>query len=203
MKIGVVDYDAGNLTSVITALEYLNVDYISSKIPEELERADKIIFPGVGEADQAMNSLKRYNLDEFLRQYTMKGNCLLGICLGYQILLTHSEESNTDCLGLIPGKVRKLPDSINLKIPHMGWNTVEVLKKNVMFNGIPDNCSFYFVHSYYADLLDTDYALTATEYGIRFSSGIINSNIAAFQFHPEKSGKYGLKLLDNFIYRFG
>ena len=203
MKIGVVDYDAGNLTSVITALEHLNADYICSKIPEELERADKIIFPGVGEADQAMNSLKRYNLDEFLKDYSKKGNCLLGICLGYQILLAHSEESNTDCLGLVPGKVKRFPDTIDLKIPHMGWNTIEVLRENVLFTDIPADCSFYFVHSYFADLINTEYALTATDYGIHFSSGIINSNIAAFQFHPEKSGRFGLKLLENFINRFG
>jgi imidazole glycerol-phosphate synthase subunit HisH len=203
MKIGILDYEAGNLKSVETALACLGADYFSDNDPDKLMKADKIIFPGVGEADQAMRTLKKYKLDSFLHDFTRKGNPILGICLGYQILLDHSEESDTECVGLIPGKVVRFPENLKLKVPHMGWNTVEFLKNPVLFRDIPEQTSFYFVHSYFADLIGTDYALTATEYGIRFSSGIISGNIAAFQFHPEKSGKFGLMLLDNFINRFG
>jgi imidazole glycerol-phosphate synthase subunit HisH len=203
MKIGILDYEAGNLKSVETALSFLNADFFSSNDPEQLGKADKIIFPGVGEADQAMGTLKKYGLDTFLHDFSKKGRPVLGICLGYQILLDHSQESDTTCLGLVPGNVIRFPANLKLKVPHMGWNTAEFLKDSVLFEGIPEQASFYFVHSYFADLIDTDYAFTATEYGIRFSSGIINDNIVAFQFHPEKSGKYGLKLLDNFINRFG
>lgn len=203
MKIGVVNYEAGNLKSVETALSYLGADFFSASSIEELRKADKIIFPGVGEAGQAMKTVKKYGLDQFLKEFAAKGNPVLGICLGYQILLSHSEERDTDCIDLIPGKTIRFPANTTLKIPQIGWNTIEILKECVLLKDVPEDSSFYFDHSYFADLINTDYALTASEYGIRFSSGIIKDNIAAFQFHPEKSGKIGLRLLANFLHRFG
>lgn len=202
MKIGVIDYDAGNLKSVETALAYLNADFLVSSDPEKLKSADKIIFPGVGEADQAMTSLTEKGLDHFLKEYSASGKAVLGICLGSQIILSHSEESDTNCLNIVSGEVKRFPKSINLKIPHMGWNTVSPIRNSVLFEKIPDNTSFYFVHSYYTDINDSSAVLAESEYGIKFTCGITSGNIAAFQFHPEKSGKYGLQLLDNFISRF-
>ena len=203
MTIGVIDYDAGNLRSVETALEYLKADFIVGSKPEELKNADKIIFPGVGHARQAMENLKSRGLDEFIKDFVKAGNPLLGICVGSQIILEHSEEGDTPCLGLVPGIVRKFQFSNGLKIPHMGWNTISIIGDSVLLKGVPSGTSFYFVHSYYPDLLDTPFVLAAAEYGCEFSCGMVKDNLAAFQFHPEKSAGYGLRILDNFISKFG
>ena len=199
MRIGIVDYDAGNLKSVETALDYLGADYFFSSKPDNLMNSDKLIFPGVGEANSSMKVLKKSGLDIFLKEYFKSGKPIFGICLGCQIVLDSSEESDTDCLGLVKGTSREFSHDMGLKIPHMGWNQVEQQGKHYIFKDIPDYTSFYFVHSYYPDLKYPDYVISSTEYGIPFTSGFSVDNLISVQFHPEKSGPYGLKVLDNFI----
>ncbi len=199
MKVGVVDYSAGNLRSVELALEHLSVNYVVSGDPGVLENMDRLVFPGVGEARSAMDVLKSLALDELILNFVRSGKPLLGICLGCQILMSASEERDTVCLDVFPGKVRRFPNRRGLKVPHMGWNQVYHRNRHPLFEGIPDGASFYFVHSYYVDPDNPDIEITDTEYGERFTSGLARDNVVAFQFHPEKSGKYGLKLLSNFF----
>ncbi|MCK5153628.1 MAG: imidazole glycerol phosphate synthase subunit HisH [Spirochaetales bacterium] len=199
MKIGIIDYDAGNLKSVETALNFLGADYFVSSDPHKLIKSDKLIFPGVGEASSSMGILQSGSLDHLIKEYFKKGNPILGICLGCQIVLDSSEERNTKCLGLIPGVSREFSHEMGLKVPHMGWNQVGQLSKHYIFNDIPDNSSFYFVHSYYPEPEHHDASIASTNYGISFSSAFSVDNLVAVQFHPEKSGPYGLKMLDNFI----
>ena len=199
MKIGIVDYDAGNLKSVETALNYLGADYFVSSNPDKLIKSDKLIFPGVGEASSSMKVLKKRGLDSLLKDYFKSGNPLFGICLGCQIVLDSSEESNTTCLGLASGISREFSHDMGLKIPHMGWNQVKQQGKHYIFKDVPDSTSFYFVHSYYPELKYPEYGIASTEYGIIFTSGFSVENLVSVQFHPEKSGPYGLKVLDNFV----
>lgn len=199
MKVGIIDYDAGNLKSVETALNFLGAEYIVSSDPHKLLKSDKLIFPGVGEAYSSMETLKSRSLDSLLKEFYKKGNPILGICLGCQIVLDSSEERNTNCLGLVPGVSKEFSHKMGLKIPHMGWNQVRQSANHYIFDGIPDNKSFYFVHSYYPEPLNSDATIAHTDYGISFSSAFSVENLVAVQFHPEKSGPYGLKMLDNFI----
>lgn len=202
-RVGVVDYDAGNLKSVETALEYLGADYEISKDPETLARTDKLIFPGVGEAGAAMDRLRHYGLDDFLREFFRMGKYILGICLGAQIVLSKSEETDTGCLDLIPGTALKFSGEGGLKVPHMGWNTVHVTGESLLFKGIPEDSSFYFVHSYYPSPDDPERVIARTDYGLQFCSAICRDNLYAVQFHPEKSGRWGLQLLHNYIADIG
>ncbi len=199
MKIGVVDYEAGNLKSVETALRFLGADFIVSDDPEVLSGCGKLIFPGVGEASSAMGVLKKKKLDTFLREQHSEGLPILGICLGCQIVLDSSDENSTECLGLVPGKSVRFVRREGLKVPHMGWNQVKVVKSHYLFEDIPDNSSFYFVHSYYPFVRDKENIVGLTGYGIEFTSVFSNGSLSAVQFHPEKSGEAGLKLLKNFI----
>jgi glutamine amidotransferase len=194
----VIDYDAGNLKSVETALKYLRQDFKVSGHPEEVIKGERLIFPGVGDAGAAMNTLRKSGLKDAICHFFKTGRPVLGICLGAQIILTESEEHKTECLNLISGSARLFPGNMGLKVPHMGWNQVNYEKKHVIFNSIPDGSSYYFVHSYYPDPDDPHAILGRTEYGINFSSIITKDNLMAVQFHPEKSGEVGLKLLENF-----
>jgi len=196
---GVVDYQAGNLRSVETALRHLGADFIVSGSPEVLMQAEKLIFPGVGEARASMDVLRSTGLGDLILEFAASGKLLLGICIGAQILLQRSEEGDTECLGAIKGTVRRFPSDSGLKVPHMGWNQVTPLIKHPLFNGIPDETSFYFVHSYYPEVKESGNALCKTDYGITFTSGIYKENVMAVQFHPEKSGEPGLRLLNNFL----
>ena len=196
--IGIVDYDAGNLTSVETALKEIDAEYRIGRYPEDLQGVDKLIFPGVGEASSAMSTLKQRGLDTFIKNFASSGKPLLAICIGYQILLDSSEEGDAECLGIIPGKVKLFPDNEGFKVPHMGWNQIRVTREHPLFNGIPEGASFYFVHSYYTSPAETENILTYTDYGITFASAASMGNITATQFHPEKSGPYGLRILENF-----
>ncbi len=198
MKIGIVDYNAGNLTSVTSALNYIGADYIVSSDHEQLMKCEKLIFPGVGEANWAMEQLNKRGLETTLNEFKNSGKPILGICLGSQIILDYSEESNTQCLGLVPGKAKLFPKDMGLKIPHIGWNTVEHSGEGI-FKGIPKDASFYFVHSYYVKPKDRECVIGLTNYGIDFCSAVKHKNITAFQFHPEKSGEVGLQLLRNFV----
>lgn len=199
MKIGIVDYDAGNLKSVETALRFLKADYFISSDPDTLKTSDKLIFPGVGEAGSSMGVLKERGLDTFLKEFYKSGNPLFGICIGCQIVLDFSEENNTECLGLLPGIAREFSHEMGLKIPHMGWNQVEFSNTHYIFKDVPDNSSFYFVHSYYPEVEHYGTSIAKTNYGITFSSAFSVDNLIAVQFHPEKSGPHGLKVLDNFV----
>lgn len=199
MKIGIVDYDAGNLKSVETALKYLGADYFVSSNPDILLKSDKLIFPGVGEASSSMKVLKERGLDNLLINYFKSGNPLFGICLGCQIVLDSSEENNAVCLGLVPGVSREFSHKMGLKIPHMGWNQVIQQGQHYIFKNVPDFTSFYFVHSYYPELKYPETGIATTDYGITFTSGFSIDNLVSVQFHPEKSGPHGLRILDNFI----
>lgn len=191
--IGIIDYKAGNIASVSNALHRIGVKHFISYFPEELDTADAIIFPGVGHASSAMNALKVHNTDEWIIN-TRKP--VLGICLGMQLLFNHSEEGNTDMLNVIPGTLKLFPNSIG-KVPHMGWNEVKTIKSHPIMTGIDQNSQFYFVHSFYAPFL-TSFTVSTSNYGFDFSSVVSRDNFVGTQFHPEKSGHIGERLLYNF-----
>jgi len=198
-RIAVVDYGAGNLQSVATALQYLGANFFITSLPLELAQAEKLIFPGVGEAASAMQNLKENGLDEGISNFFKSGRLILGICLGSQIVLDSSEESSTLCLGLISGRVRRFIAKPGFKVPHMGWNTVKFIQHHPIFRDIPDNSSFYFVHSYYPEPEDQANVMAVCDYISPFPCAVGKDNLMAVQFHPEKSGRYGLRLLKNFI----
>jgi glutamine amidotransferase len=195
----VVDYGAGNLKSVENGLRYLGARYLVTSRPEDLAGAEGLIFPGVGEAAASMSELKRTGLDRALCDYLKSGRKILGICIGCQVIFEKSEERNTECLGILKGSVRRFSGASGLKVPHMGWNTVHFTRTHPVFNGIPQDSSFYFVHSYYPEPADPGIIAGETEYGMRFASCIARGNLVAFQFHLEKSGALGMKLLANFL----
>lgn len=191
--IGIIDYDAGNIQSVINALDDYDIDYILSYKTEELEKCSKIILPGVGEANYAMNKLKEKNLIEFIKNYK---NPFIGICLGMQLLCEYSEERETECLGIIPTSVVKF-HSENVIVPQMGWNDVKQLSEDKLFANIPDETSFYFANSYYVP--KNQYTVASCDYEKEISAIVKKDNFYGMQFHPEKSGKFGIKILENFI----
>ncbi len=202
--IAIIDYKAGNLTSVKRALDYLEQDSVVTGDYSTILSAERIIFPGVGAAGTAIEDLRKSSLDRALTESFQRGIPILGICLGTQIIMEKSDENNTKCLGLVKGEVIKFPDDMDdgngnrLKIPHMGWNSLKLKKPHPLFEGIDSESEFYFVHSYYPAPQSTDNILSETFYGLNFPSAILCDNLAATQFHPEKSGKPGLRLLKNF-----
>lgn len=201
--IGIVDYRAGNLTSVARALESLGEKCVVTADAKVLDGAERIIFPGVGAAAAAMANLRQTGLDEQLRRWVAEGKPVLGICLGTQVIFGHSEEGDVPCLGIVPGVVRRFPADLaaegkRLKIPHMGWNGVTFRPGHPVFAGISAQAAFYFVHSYYPDPADRAWVAGETDYGIRFCAAVAKANLVAVQFHPEKSGRPGLTLLANF-----
>ena len=199
--IAIVDYKAGNLTSVRLAFDAIAIEAVPTADPAVLARADRIVFPGVGAAASAMANLRATGLIDTLRARIAAGVPFLGICLGTQILLDRSEEDGgVDALGVLPGTVRKFtPSDPACKIPHMGWNQVRAARLHPLLEGVPDGSDFYFVHSYYPDPADRGDVIGTTDYaGIVFASMIGRGNVAATQFHVEKSGKTGLHVLRNF-----
>ena len=195
----IIDYQAGNLTSVVRSFRALGVEGRVTQDPAQVAAASRVVFPGVGAAGKAMATLKEMGLDRALQESFRKGTPILGICLGAQIILEYSEENDTPCLGLLPGRTRSLPRQEGLKIPHMGWNRVRFLKPHPVFQGLPEEAEYYFVHSYYPDPAEAAMVLGVTEHGIRFPSALGWRNLVATQFHPEKSGRFGLKILENFL----
>ena len=197
----IVDYRAGNLTSVKLAFEALGVEAVTTSDPETILKASRIVFPGVGAAGSAMENLRKAELIDVLRSRIAEGVPFLGICLGTQILFDRSEEDGgVETLGILPGVVRKfLPSDKRTKIPHMGWNQAHIVSPHPLLEGVPDKSDFYFVHSYYpAPGLKSD-VICATSYaGVLFASMVGRGNVAATQFHVEKSGKTGLQILKNF-----
>ncbi len=195
--IAVIDYGAGNLKNVAKALDFLGFPSIVTADAEVIKGADKLILPGVGSFGDAMRSLSAAGLDVSIREAVSAGKPLLGICHGVQILFDESEESPGDKgLSLLPGKIRRLPQVDNLKIPHMGWNDLTYCK-GALFEGL-SNPYVYFVHSYYLDAADKADVAAKTRYGIDIEVAVEHENIFATQFHPEKSGAEGLKILSNF-----
>lgn len=202
--IGIVDYNAGNITSVQRALNSLGIKNILSKNPEELKNCEKLIFPGVGDAAYAMQQLKETGFDNFLKEWNKAGKPVLGICLGSQIIFDLSEEGDTNCLGLVKGKIRyfyniepSLKDK-GLKVPHMGWNNLTRYGDCPILKDVPENADFYFVHSYVICPEDKSVVKATADYGIPVPAVIQQGNLFACQFHPEKSGAPGLKILENF-----
>jgi len=202
MSIIIVDYGAGNLTSVCNALSYLSIKSEISCEPAEIEKAEKIIFPGVGAAKNSMETLNRTGIGEAIKNSVKKGTPVLGICIGCQIILESSEEDGgVQCLGLLKGSAVKFKTEPNLKIPHIGWNQVHFTEEHPIFKGIPDNSNFYFVHSYYPSMGKEPFPFTygTSTYGSQTFPCIIGKdNLIATQFHLEKSGEIGLKVLGNF-----
>lgn len=198
--IAIIDYGSGNLKSVLNAFRHLKQDVAVCDRPETLEKADKIVLPGVGSSKDAMEGLKERGLIEPLMGGIKKGKPFLGICLGLQMLFSRSEESGgCDCLGLIKGEVKLFPGGKGLKVPQIGWNTVRIRTKDCpLFAGIKDESYFYFVHSYYCDNRESGLTSGETEYGLVYASALWKKNIYAVQFHPERSQKNGIKILENF-----
>jgi glutamine amidotransferase len=197
-----IDYGAGNLTSVKLAFEALNIEPRITDDAETILAADRVVFPGVGAAGAAMDNLRRSGLDTVIREVAGRGVPFLGICLGTQIIFEHSEEDGgVDCLGLIPGNVRMFhPESPYDKVPQMGWNSVSWLRPHPVFQGLDNNSEFYFVHSYYPEPSDPSCIVGQTTYAeTTFAAAVTVNNIVATQFHPEKSGKLGLHILRNFL----
>jgi len=200
--IAIIDYNAGNITSVARALQNIGQDFMVTDDTVKLDAASHVIFPGVGAAGEAMAYLRNKKLDIWLKDYLKTGRPLMGICLGTQIILDYSEENNTPCIGLIAGSTRRFPETlmshVRLKIPQMGWNSVKMLRSHPVFENIPSEAEFYFVHSYYPSPTDREVVLGTTDYGINFCSVLAKNNLVAMQFHPEKSGRPGLQILKNF-----
>lgn len=197
----IVDYGMGNLRSVQKAFERIKVHASIANNPKAVLKADKIILPGVGHFSQGMKNLTDFGFVDALREAVIeKKKCILGICLGMQLLTEHSEEGHVNGFGFIKGYVRKFPKPQNgLKIPHMGWNSLMTRKESPITNDLMPEDFVYFVHSYYADCTNRDDVLFQTEYSIVFDSAFQHENILGFQFHPEKSHRVGLKLLSNFV----
>ena len=201
--LSILDYKAGNQTSVRRALESLMIPCRITNDPDELLASEGVIFPGVGAAGQAMRVLKNASLDRVLGQIVSNQIPLLGICLGCQILLQHSEENDTELLGLLEGQCLRFPNDLTQEdgsrapVPHMGWNTLSYVNESVLFADIPKDASFYFVHSYYTKP-PREYVIAETTYGISFCSAYGRDGLWGVQFHPEKSGRPGLQILRNF-----
>lgn len=196
----IVDYDAGNLKSVQRACHKVGINAEITADPETLIKSDKVIFPGVGSAVSAVDTLRSRGMDEALKDFYQSGKPLLGICLGLQIALEHTEEGDKDCLGLVTGACQRFEFSKrSIKVPHIGWNEVDVRQSHPMLKNIQSGDEFYFVHSYYAHLENSSEIFGITQYGdIEFPSIVGKDNFFATQFHLEKSGEIGLKLLAEF-----
>lgn len=200
MRTVVVDYDAGNLRSVETALAHIDAEFEITADPAAVASADRIVFPGVGDGAHAMRILAERGLDTVMKTRFAEGVPILGICVGCQIVLDATEERGAACLGLVPGTARRFPPASG-KVPHMGWNQVRYTDDHWLFAGIAQESSFYFVHSYYpAPSAESD-AIAWTDYGFTFAAAIERGSLVATQFHPEKSGEVGLQVLRNFLGR--
>jgi glutamine amidotransferase len=202
MSIAVINYGAGNLPNVVRALRHVGADLTVTDDPAVVREAPAVVLPGVGATADTMRSLRELGIAQVLPEVVASGRPFLGICVGMQVLLSTSEEfGEHSCLDIVSGTVRRLPEAAG-KIPQIGWNQVAyapAFAAHPLFAAIPDNSDFYFVHSFYCDLADPALAAARTDYGLAFPSVLIRDNVAAVQFHPEKSGRRGLQLLKNFV----
>lgn len=198
--IGIIDYDAGNLRSVSKALEALGETPVITRDRKLLLKADKVILPGVGSFGDAMGKLNQHGLTEVIQEIAASGKPFLGICLGLQLLFESSEESpGVKGLGLLKGQILRIPEAPGLKIPHMGWNSLNIAEGARLFNGIENGAYVYFVHSYYCKAEDESIVAASAEYSAHIHASVEQDNIFACQFHPEKSSSVGLQILKNFI----
>lgn len=197
--IGIIDYDAGNIKSVEKALQYLGEEVLVTRDGDRLLQAEKVILPGVGSFEDAMENLEKFDLIPVIHEVIKQKKPFLGICLGLQLLFESSQES-PGCPGLsiLPGEVVRIPDQEGLKVPHIGWNSLKLQNQGRLFQGIPEKTYVYFVHSYYLKAREEEIVKAVTDYGVTIHASVEKDNIFACQFHPEKSGSYGLKILDNF-----
>lgn len=198
--IAIIDYDAGNIRSVEKALKFLGQDVKITRDPEEILSAEKVILPGVGAFGDAMGKLKEYGLDQVIRKTAGKGTPFLGICLGLQLLFERSDEApGVEGLGILKGEILRLPEKEGYKIPHMGWNSLELIHNGRLFRDLPEDPYVYFVHSYYLKAADETIVKARTEYTTAIDASVEQGNVFACQFHPEKSSETGLKILKNFV----
>lgn len=198
--IAIIDYDAGNIRSVEKALQFLGQEVKITRDREEILGADKVVLPGVGSFGDAMGKLHQYGLVEVIRQVAEKKTPFLGICLGLQLLFERSDESpGVEGLGILKGEILRIPEGEGRKIPHMGWNSLELRKQGRLFAGLSGEPYVYFVHSYYLKARDEQIVKATTEYGVTIHASVEQDNIFACQFHPEKSSDTGLKILKNFV----
>jgi glutamine amidotransferase len=196
--IAIVDYGMGNLRSVTNAFKRLGADVVITQEKEIIRGSTAVVLPGVGAFGKCVENLKRLELFDFIKEIIIGGKIYLGICLGMQILFEESEEApGVEGMGIISGAVPRFTGSV--KVPHMGWNSIEIIKENPIFDGIQEGAHFYFVHSFYCQPDEDGVTATTTAYGIRFASSVQKGNVFACQFHPEKSQRVGLRLLQNFI----
>ena len=197
--IAIIDYDAGNIKSVEKAFEFLSQETITTRNPEIILKADKVVLPGVGSFGDAMNKLHEYHLVDVIHEIVRKGTPLLGICLGLQLLFESSEESvGVLGLGILKGHVLRFSEGTEYKIPQIGWNSLEINPSSKLFRGIDNQSYVYFVHSYYLKASDESVVAARTEYANSFHAAVEKDNVFACQFHPEKSSEVGLKILENF-----
>ena len=200
--IALIDYDAGNMRSVEKALIHLGEKPIVTRDREKILSADRIILPGVGSFGDAMENLEKFGLPDILKEAVDSGIPLLGICLGMQVLFEESEESKgVKGLGFLKGKILRIPAKEGLKIPHMGWNSLEYPREGRLFQDIPEHSYVYFVHSYYLKAEDEDIVTATADYGVKIHASVERGNVFGCQFHPEKSGEIGLQILKNFVER--
>ena len=198
--IAIIDYDAGNLRSVEKALEALGSRAVITRNRDEILGADRVILPGVGAFGDAMEKLHQYELVDTIRQAAASGKPFLGICLGLQLLFESSEESEgVEGLGILPGRILRIPDTPGLKIPHMGWNSLDIKPGATLFRGIDNGAYVYFVHSYYLKADDERVVAASTEYSTHIHAAVEKEHVFACQFHPEKSSQVGLSILKNFL----
>jgi imidazole glycerol-phosphate synthase subunit HisH len=193
MNLKIIKYNAGNIQSVLYALERIGASAEVTDDIEKLRSADKVIFPGVGEASSAMKSLRENRLDQLIRELKQP---VLGICVGMQLLCEHSEENNTECLGIVPVQVKRFPADPAIKVPQIGWNSIYQLKTD-LFKNIKENSYIYNVHSYYAE--DSKYSIATCVYGVAYAAAVQKDNFYGLQFHTEKSAEVGEQILKNFL----
>ena len=197
--IAIIDYDAGNLKSVEKALLSMNEECIITRDSKEILTADKVILPGVGAFGDAMDKLKSFELDKVIKEVAAKGTPFLGICLGLQLLFEGSDESQgVEGLHILDGSIKKIPDKEGLKIPHIGWNSLDLINQGRLFKGLSKEPYVYFVHSYYLEAADNNIVKATTEYSTTIHASVEKDNVFACQFHPEKSSTVGLQILKNF-----
>ena len=197
--IAIIDYNAGNLTSVAHAVNFLGYQCEITANPQKILASQKVIFPGVGAAKATMDTLHETGLSQILIESYESGKLMLGICIGIQILFDYSEEDGTDCLGVLSGQVKKFKPIPMIKVPQIGWNQVQQINDHWIFNDVPNSGYFYFVNSYYPVPEDSEIIIGRTHYDVEFCSTITHKNLIATQFHLEKSGRIGLKMLNNFL----
>ncbi len=198
--LAIIDYDAGNIKSVINAFKMLGTEALVTRDPKEIMKADHVILPGVGAFGDAMSKLNEYDLTDVIREVAGNGTPFMGICLGLQLLFDSSEESEgVSGLGILRGKIKRIPDNGVLKVPQIGWNSLSYPNAGRLFKGIDEESYVYFVHSYYLDAEDKGIVTATTEYGTTIDASVEQGNVFACQFHPEKSAEIGMEILKNFL----